>query len=99
MNGDYWGIYNIREKFSEHYVESTHDVSADEIDLIEGYGSANSGSSSTYNQMRNFIQSRSMNNSADYQTVQDLYLDIDNFIDYHLAVIYGQNFDIAGGQM
>ncbi len=95
VNGDYWGIYNIREKFSEHYVESTHDVSADEIDLIEGYGSANSGSSSTYNQMRNFIQSRSMNNSADYQTVQDLYLDIDNFIDYHLAVIYGQNFDIG----
>ncbi|MFT6179115.1 MAG: hypothetical protein ACJAQT_003033 [Akkermansiaceae bacterium] len=95
VNGDYWGIYNIREKFSEHYVESTHDVPSDDIDLIEGYGSANSGSSSTYNQMRNFIQSRSMNNRADYQTVQDLYLNIDNFIDYHLAVIYGQNFDIG----
>lgn len=95
INGDYWGIYNIREKFSEHYVESTHGVSSDDIDLIEGYGSANSGSSTTYNQMRNFIQSNSMNNSANYQTVQDLYLDIDNFIDYHLAVIYGQNFDIG----
>ncbi|MFT4550331.1 MAG: hypothetical protein ACI9MB_004308, partial [Verrucomicrobiales bacterium] len=95
VNGDYWGIYNVREKFTEHYVESTHDVPTDEIDLIEGYGSANTGSSSTYNQMRNFIQSRPMNNAADYQTVQDLYLDIDNFIDYHLAVIYGQNFDIG----
>jgi len=95
LNGDYWGIYNIREKFSEHYVESTHDVPADDIDLIEGYGSANSGSSSAYNLMRNFIQSRPMNNSVYYQTVQDFYLDIDNFIDYHLAVIYGQNFDIG----
>jgi hypothetical protein len=95
LNGDYWGIYNVREKFTEHYVESTHDVPTDEIDLIEGYGSANTGSSTTYNQMRNFIQSRSMNNAADYQTVQNLYLDIDNFIDYHLAVIYGQNFDIG----
>lgn len=95
VNGDYWGIYNIREKLSEHYVESSHDVPADEIDLIEGYGSANSGSATTYNEMRNFIQSRSMNNSSDYQTVQDLYLDINNFIDYHLAVIYGQNFDIG----
>jgi len=95
LNGDYWGIYNVREKFTEHYVESTHDIPTDEIDLIEGYGSANTGSSTTYNQMRNFIQSRSMNNSADYQTVQDRYLDIANFIDYHLAVIYGQNFDIG----
>ena len=95
VNGDYWGIYNIREKFSEHYVESTHGVPTDEIDLIEGYGSANTGSSSTYNQMRDFISSNSMNNSGNYQTVQDLYLDIDNFIDYHLAVIYGQNFDIG----
>lgn len=95
LNGDYWGIYNIREKFTEHYVESTHDVPADEVDLIEGYGSANSGSASTYNQMRSFIGSRSMNDPEDYQTVKDRYLDIDNFIDYHLSVIYGQNFDIG----
>ncbi|NIP93995.1 MAG: hypothetical protein GWO24_11295, partial [Akkermansiaceae bacterium] len=30
-----------------------------------------------------------------YRVVQARYLDIDNFIDYHLAVIYGQNFDIG----
>lgn len=95
LNGDYWGIYNIREKFSEHYVESTHGVPGDEIDLIEGYGGANSGSATTYNQMRNFIAGNSMSDPRNYRTVKSRYLDIDNFIDYHLAVIYGQNFDIG----
>ncbi len=95
LNGDYWGIYNIREKFTEHYVESTHDVPTDQIDLIEGYGTANSGSASFYNLMRNFIGGNSMADPDNYRVVQARYLDIDNFIDYHLAVIYGQNFDIG----
>lgn len=95
LNGDYWGIYNVREKFTEHYVESTHDVPADEIDLIEGYGAANAGSAAYYNQMRNFIGGNSMADPRNYQTVEGRYLDIANFIDYHLAVIYGQNFDIG----
>jgi hypothetical protein len=95
LNGDYWGIYNIREKFTEHYLESTHNVSANEIDLIEGYGKANTGSATTYSQMRSFIGGNSMANPSNYRTVQNRYLDIDNFIDYHLAVIYGQNFDIG----
>lgn len=95
LNGDYWGIYNIREKMTEHYVESNHGVPGDEIDLIEGYGVANTGSSTTYNAMRNFVSSRDMNDPEHYQFVEDTYLDIANFIDYHLTVIWCQNFDIG----
>jgi hypothetical protein len=95
LNGDYWGIYNIREKLTEHYVESHYGVPTDEVDLIEGYGAANSGSASTYNSMRSFISGRDMNDPDHYQEVQERYLDIANFIDYHLTVIWGQNFDIG----
>ncbi len=95
LNGDYWGIYNIREKLTEHYVESNHGVDSKEVDLIEGYGSANSGSSTTYNSMRSYISGRDMNDPEHYQFVEDNYLDVANFIDYHLTVIWGQNFDIG----
>lgn len=95
LNGDYWGIYNIREKLTEHYVESNHGVPGDEVDLIEGYGSANSGSATTYNQMRSYLGSNSMNDPEKYQFVEENYLDIDNFIDYHLTILWGQNFDIG----
>ena len=29
IDGEYWGIYNIREKISEHYVEHRHGVDPD----------------------------------------------------------------------
>jgi hypothetical protein len=95
INGDYWGIYNIREKFNEHYVESNHGVPHDEVDVIEGYGSANAGRATEYSRMRSYISGRNMNDPERYQFVQDNYLYIDNFIDYHLAVIFFQNFDIG----
>ncbi len=95
LNGDYWGIYNIREKLTEHYVESHHDVPSEEVDLIEGYGAANAGSATVYNRMRSYVSGNDMNDPEKYQFVQDNYLDIENFIDYHLTVIWGQNFDIG----
>ena len=95
LNGDYWGIYNIREKLTEHYVESNHGVPSDEVDLIEGYGSANSGSATAYNRMRSYVSSNDMNDPEHYQVVGEEHLDIGNFIDYHLVILWGRNFDIG----
>jgi hypothetical protein len=95
LNGEYWGIYNLREKLNEHYVASHYDLEANEIDLIEGYGTANSGSSSQYSAMRNYMESGSLASEDRYARVVDNYLDVQSFTDYHLAVIYFQNFDIG----
>ena len=95
INGDYWGIYNLREKLNEHYVASHHDVDPDKVDLIEGYGSANSGSGVVYSAMRSFVGGRDMNDPDNYAEAREKYVDTRNFIDYHFTVIYCQNFDIG----
>lgn len=95
INGDYWGIYNIREKLNEHYVESNHGVPENQVDLIEGYGSANAGSSTEYSRMQNYISRQNLSDPEKYQFVKDSFLHVDNFIDYHLSVIFFQNFDIG----
>ena len=95
INGDYWGIYNIREKINENYVRLNHDLPKGQVDVIEGYGSVMAGDATVYNAMRTFIGGRDMKVATNYATVADKYLDIDNFIDYHLTVIYNQNFDIG----
>ncbi len=41
INGEYWGIYNIREKISEHYIAGRHGVDPDNIDMMEGYSAYN----------------------------------------------------------
>ncbi len=95
INGDYWGIYNIREKINEAYVVENHGIEKGNIDLIEGYGDVRAGNGTVYNAMRNFIATRDLRDPANYAMVEGAYLDIANFIDYHLAVIYFQNFDIG----
>lgn len=95
INGAYWGLYNLREKLNEHYVASHHHVDPNQIDLIEGYGSANAGSSSVYQSMRNYMSRRSLASEDRYQHVIENYLDVSSFTDYHLAVLYFQNFDIG----
>lgn len=95
INGEHWGIYNIREKITEDYVLSHHDMAPGSIDLIEGYGTVNAGSGTVYTQMRTYISAQNMAVATNYAFVAENYLDIDNFIDYHLAVIYFQNFDIG----
>ncbi len=96
VNGDYWGIFNLREKVTEHQVASHHHLpSSGSIDLIEGYGDVRAGSATVYNQLRQFLASKNMAVGTNFAFVENTYLDIDNFIDYHLAVIYFQNFDIG----
>ena len=95
VNGEYWGLFNIREKADEHFVASHHGLPDENIDLIEGYGTPVTGSAVYYNQMRDYIESHDLRNAQDYALVRERYLEIDNFIDYHLAVIYFQNFDIG----
>jgi hypothetical protein len=95
INGDYWGIYNIREKMNEHYVADNHGYNRGEIDLIEGYGSVRAGDATAYRSMRDFIGSRDLRDPENYAQVERRYLELENFIDYHLAVIYFQNFDIG----
>lgn len=41
INGEYWGIYNIREKINEHYVANRHGVDPDNIDMMGGYSAYN----------------------------------------------------------
>jgi hypothetical protein len=95
LNGEYWGIYNIREKINEHYVIDNHGLAKGEFDLIEGYNSVRAGDNVVNQEMRNFVAVRDLRSDASYAVVAENYIEIDNFIDYHLAVIYFQNFDIG----
>jgi len=81
--------------FHQSFCSPHHELDQGGIDLIEGYGAVRAGNSQVYQEMREFIGARNLRSAINYQTVSENYLDIPNFIDYHLAVIYFQNFDIG----
>jgi hypothetical protein len=95
INGEYWGLYNLREKMNEHYVRSHHGRAAGSVDLLEGLGSVRAGTGTYYTQMRNYLSARNLAEDAAYDLVAEQYLEVDNFIDYQWAILYGGNFDIG----
>jgi hypothetical protein len=100
INGQYWGIHNIREKLNEHYVEAHYGVNPDNIDLIEVSKSetANNGDITAYSAMMNFVSANYLALQANYDYITSI-VDIDEYIDYNIAEIYSANSDWPGSNM
>ena len=92
INGDYWGIYNIREKVNEHFIAGNHGVDPDNIDLL--YNNANPilGDASHYNALIDYLSNEDITLDENYNYVKTQ-MDIDNFISYQAAEIYFCNTD------
>jgi hypothetical protein len=100
INGQYWGIHNIREKMDDHYLKSHYGIDTSNIDLIEiskNVRAAN-GDAVAYNEMINFLSTRNMALQQNYDYIKTK-VDIDNFIDYHIAEIYSANGDYPGSNV
>ncbi|MBZ0265938.1 CotH kinase family protein [bacterium] len=95
LNGEYWGIHNIREKLNEHYLATHHNIDPDSIDRMEIWGNAIQGDAQHYNNMMDFIRNNDLSDPANYDHVRTL-MEIDNFIDFNAVNIYYDNTDWPG---
>jgi hypothetical protein len=95
INGQYWGIYNIREKVSEHYVAHRYGVNPDNIDMLENNVSVIHGDSLHYHRLIDYISTHSMSTSAAYAYL-DSVIDLHECILYFAAQAYYDNMDWPG---
>jgi hypothetical protein len=98
LNGEYWGLYNLREKVNEHYLASLHGDDPDEINMLEFNAAVIQGSNEGYRAMIDFMAANTLTNDANYQQVADQ-IDLDNFIQYFVAQIYYDNTDWPGNNI
>ncbi|MGB0929658.1 MAG: CotH kinase family protein [Chitinophagales bacterium] len=98
LNGQYWGLYNIREKISEHFLAAKHGVHPDDIDLLEFNAQTIHGNNQEYLELIDFVESNSLVSAENYQFVADR-IDIENFITYQTAQIYFDNTDWPGNNI
>lgn len=97
INGEYWGINNLRERFDKHYLERKYGLDPDKLDILEylarmGPHLVKQGSSEHFDQTLSYIESNGLSDPADYAYIQTR-IDTDNFRDYHIAQIYFNNTD------
>ncbi|MFK7809121.1 MAG: CotH kinase family protein [Saprospiraceae bacterium] len=95
LNGEYWGIYNIREKVNRHFISSHHELDKDSIDLLEHQYTTKRGSRQHYLQMLRYIENNDMSQPAHYEYIKTQ-MDVENFMQYQIAQIYYDNRDAGG---
>ncbi|HEX9970460.1 MAG TPA: CotH kinase family protein, partial [bacterium] len=98
LNGDYWGIHNIREKVNEYYLEANRGIDPDNIDLLEGNGSVIEGDRTHYQAMLDYIASHNMQLRETLDSIRTM-MDVENFLDYEIAQIYYDNTDWPGSNI
>jgi len=102
LNGQYWGIYFLREDLDNDYVESHYGVAKESVSIIS-YGHENGqwfykvdeGTDADINDYRaalNYIATHDMKKSKYYNEACKL-IDTDNFIKYMCINIYLNNRD------
>jgi len=98
LNGEYWGIYNIRERFDKHYLETNYGVDRENVDLLTHRRTVKEGDNVHYDAMLNYIHEHGLKENEHYQHIQTL-MDVGNFLDYNIAHIYARNTDWPGNNI
>jgi len=106
INGDYYGIHNIREAYDKDYINNYYGINPEDVVMIknptgvagveihEGF----IGDEMHYNRMITFIKEQGITTDYDYNYVKT-HMDIDNFIEYNIFEIYCDNRDWPGNNV
>jgi hypothetical protein len=96
INGEYFGIFNVREKYNEDYIKHHHGINKDELDFLElNYWGLEvgtlCGTDETYFDMLDFLYNNDISNDSVFEGVSN-YLDLDNYTHYIITQIYIANY-------
>ncbi len=97
INGNYWGISELRNRLDEDYLSDKYVIEEDSINIVsvDNRDKKRHGSYDEFREIYNFVVDNDISIDENYNIVEN-YLDIDNFIDYYLAEMYFANYDWPG---
>lgn len=95
INGEYWGIYNIREKINEHYIESHYGIDKDSLIIMRHRSGRQHGSVMPYRNMISYLSNNRLTDRSALTYISSQ-MDIDNFILYNICETYTANGDAGG---
>jgi hypothetical protein len=93
INGEFWGLHNLRERFDDRYIENIYGVPRDEVDMLENTGDVVYGDAGHYARLVNDVSAGAALSSIEAR------MDLDNYINYYVSQIYFDNRDWPGNNM
>lgn len=92
LNGEYWGLMDIRERFGKHYLQDKYGVDKENLDYIAKTDDVKEGDFTAYSNMHSFVSKNSLVDDENYNYIANQ-IDLDNYIDYHATEVYAANRD------
>lgn len=87
LNGEFWGVYYIREKANENYVAGNYNADAADVSITEFNGNTE------YKKLVDYAHTHDLTVQEHYDYVCSQ-MDVDNYIDFMVAQMYIANTDI-----
>ena len=103
VDGEYWGVQNIREHYSKYYLERKYGVDPDNVDLLKATVSSETmeveeGDDLDYKDVLAFVKTNDLSQAANYAWVET-HMDLDNLIDHYACEIFCCNTDWPGNNL
>jgi hypothetical protein len=95
LNGEYWGIHTIKERFDQKYLELKYGKKDDDYVIMRNWGyldAGEEGDDEPYYNLLDFVSSVDMSQNENYEYVKTQ-IDIDNYLDYFTAEVFMGNVD------
>jgi hypothetical protein len=92
LNGEYWGLLNLREQHDRFFIERNYGVKQEELDMVENNFNAEEGDTIHYNQTLLFAINQNLGDSSNFERIKSR-IDLENFTDYFVANIFINNTD------
>ncbi|MFO7864075.1 MAG: CotH kinase family protein [Salinivirgaceae bacterium] len=101
INGEYWGIYSMRERQDEYYVADNYSIPKTDLSVV-AYTLAGveveEGPETDYTNLTFWLETNNPKEPGFYAQANEK-IDLDALIDYHSAQIYFANFDFPANNL
>ena len=95
LNGEYWGICNLQERYDEYYLFNHYGINPDEVTILRENSTlyrGNPDDKTHYSSLLSYISKNDLSDARHYEYIQTQ-MDVDNYIDYLITEIFAGNDD------
>ena len=93
LNGEFWGMYNMRERVSDSFLKKQFKIEKEKFNLIANYNTAKSGNLESFRTLFNELEQTDASNILPF--IKQHFI-LNEFIDYIIIETYFGNTDWPG---
>lgn len=98
VNGEYWGLYNIRDRWDDNWFFQEYGTNDGEYDHIRaGETEAENGSIEDWSELRFFMANNPLDSPENWEIIKSK-IDIDSLIDFAICETWGRNSSWRGNR-